>query len=97
MSIRAKCLNCGDVVETAFRHDFNTCSCYIKSNEQISNWAKENGYGSDALEKDKAYWDYVNTHNSGIFLDGYEVLDGKEYYRAGGKLSDILILDKDKE
>lgn len=24
---RAKCLNCGDIIESKFRHDFRTCSC----------------------------------------------------------------------
>ena len=24
---RIKCLKCGDVIESTFRHDFRTCSC----------------------------------------------------------------------
>lgn len=28
----AQCLNCGDIVESKFRHDFVTCQCYDENN-----------------------------------------------------------------
>lgn len=29
---RARCTNCGDIVESRFQHEFVPCSCYQKSN-----------------------------------------------------------------
>ena len=29
----AKCLNCGDIIESTYRHDFVTCTCWKKHRE----------------------------------------------------------------
>lgn len=30
---QAKCLNCGDIIESKHRHDFVTCSCFVNSTD----------------------------------------------------------------
>ena len=29
---KVKCNNCGDIIESKSVHDFNCCSCYVKTN-----------------------------------------------------------------
>lgn len=95
---RAECLNCGDIIESKFRHDFVTCSCFDTSTnlrhkiaesviEQLRNFPGDFTDSQYENIRHQVACALASSTGTGFFLDG-----GQEYTRCGGNLSHIKFL-----
>jgi hypothetical protein len=82
MRNKAKCRNCGDIIESKTRHDFVMCKCYRESQRRVNHFKEKH------KKVDKVYWDFVNGNLTGFFLDG-----GRDYVRCGGNFEHIEWID----
>ncbi len=69
----AKCLNCGDHIESTHRHDFQVCECWTTSDKWFDNWCQTH---PEATEREKQIW--CDNNLLGISVDG-----GKHYIKRG--------------
>jgi hypothetical protein len=88
---KAKCKNCGDIIESKHRHDFVTCTCRQTADRMIKTFSDTlTQYEKDGLmelsftQRHLATCAFETAVGRGIFLDG-----GNEYYRWGGNLADF--------
>lgn len=72
----AKCLNCGDEIVSLHRHDYKSCTCYLKSCRILKRVPKYKTYTKKGDYR-KSYLKLVSNMH-GITVDG-----GKEYLRHG--------------
>jgi hypothetical protein len=79
---RAKCLNCGNIIESKHVHNYVVCRCYVESMEAIDNF-KGKKYRKKVLNHPlygnwtKKFYEFVQTLH-GISIDG-----GTDYLRRG--------------
>lgn len=104
---RAKCLNCGDIIESKHRNDFVKCKCALEWDTKFHEWRDLNfrvgsktfisSFGEyeipifDDAMYDDPEYKAMIKTQCGFFLDG-----GKDYVRSGGNPDHILWLG-DKE
>ncbi len=81
---KAKCTNCGDVIESRHQYEFVMCTCYVEASDKVIAFEKTHG------KRDDEFWKFVKENSSGFFLDGGEV-----YTRYGGNFSHIEWISTD--
>lgn len=62
---RAKCRNCGDIIESKHRHDFVSCSCMIEFEEKCRQYQYDN---IEATHVEVCR--FAARHCKGISIDG---------------------------
>lgn len=83
---RAKCKNCGDIIESKHQHDFVTCTCFEEGKKRTSEYAEKHhctGYVRNeylnldmpeidhkSLYEDPKYKQLCKDWGRGFFLDG---------------------------
>lgn len=72
---RAKCKNCGDIIESKYQHDFVTCTCYRESSKALDDYRDAHfiisSKTSDFLGKPVTINEY-----------DYKVMDADEEYKV---------------
>ena len=81
---KAKCKNCGDIVESKHRHDWVSCKCFQRSDTQkvdfrITLEQSASAYGLDDNQVKGICSIFNKIVSSGFFIDG-----GNDYTRCGG-------------
>jgi hypothetical protein len=78
---KAKCKNCGDVVESKTRHDWQSCSCFHETEVLVARLSER----LLAAKSEHAMHCILQEElGRGFFIDG-----GSEYCRCGGNLEDM--------
>lgn len=80
---KARCRNCGDVIESTHRHHMVACKCYLHSKDEIAKLDRDNS---------PEYWAKVEELNYGFALDGGDV-----YTKINGNFSHVEFLDADQD
>ncbi len=62
MRNRAKCKNCGDVIESKYRHDFVSCSCF----------RNEEGSTGIAIDGGTDYFRWIGNMDNFVWIDDEE-------------------------
>jgi len=81
---KARCKNCGDVVESKTRHDFVTCTCFQETRATVRAMEGEN---PEATHRELVA--LASGIQRGFYLDG-----GKDYTKVGGNFTDIEWLEE---
>ena len=81
---KARCKNCGDVVESKTRHDFVTCTCFQETRATVQAMEGEN---PGATHRELVA--LASGIQRGFYLDG-----GKDYTKVGGNFTDIEWLEE---
>lgn len=97
MKNKAKCRNCGDVVESKHRHDFVSCKCYIKSDikteKALTTARKYVKNSSSAVVSDDA-WHIIACAIRTHYITGFSLDGGSECKRIVGREKDAEYLDE---
>lgn len=73
ISNKAKCNNCGDIIESRYNHHFVTCTCYIESTRLINDYPEHKKYRKTYSKKTGnwtlPYYRFIHSMH-GIAIDG---------------------------
>lgn len=98
---KAKCKNCGDTIESRYRHEFVTCKCYKEYTQATHDYMdKHYTLGAKTITlSGKPFtiydYDYQGAYADPVYMDlvnnshGFFLDGGQEYCRYGGNFDDI--------
>ena len=97
--MKIQCLNCKDIIESKFRHDFQTCTCFQEASKaqsqltEIYETAKAALKSEDLIETlTTNYHTELQKLNKGVYIDG-----GKDYTRIGGDMTNYRVINPKNE
>lgn len=108
MSNRAKCKNCGDVVESKHRQDMVSCSCFKKSQELLNELSKRFITSIDTSTFSGKTISIPNYNYVAMWADpeyraavdsarGFALDGGDEYYGVIGNCNDVIRIKENSD